>query len=314
MNTAFVELNDSEQKSIMALCILGAFADGTQSDVEREEVRRIASRFAKEGFDLTAAYQEALAGTLRSEKLASDLSSPNARALAYEMALSICNVDHALTAPEKKFLEDLRTNLGLDQPTASSFERSAAPLSADTAAAEPPVLASLKDQELDEMITNRAILAAALELMPQTLATMAVIPVQLRMVYQIGKTYGFTLEMAHAKEFLAAAGLGLGSQMIESYLTRAVSGLTRRFTGKVSSGLITQATESGLAFATTYAIGQAAKAYYSGGRTLSSAQLRELFSSTLRQGRTLQSQFVNQIADQSRQITPSNLLSMVQRG
>ena len=314
MNSAFTELAESEQKAIMGICILAAFADNSQNEVEREEIRRIATRFAREGFDLTAAYQDALSGTLHPERLAGELPSPNARALAYEMALSVCNVDHSLTGQEQQFLEALRETLRLDQPTATSFQKSVAPLSADAATGEPPVLAGLQDNEVDGIIMNRAILAGALELMPQTLSTMAIIPLQLRMVYQVGKTYGYALELAHAKEFVAAAGLGLGSQMIESYLTRAVSSLTSRFTGKVGSGLIAQATESGLAFATTYALGQAAKAYYSGGRTLSSGQLRDLFSSMLRQGKSLQSQVATRIADQSKQITPSNLLSIVQKG
>ena len=313
MNTTFSELSESEQRAIMAICILAAFADGNQSEQERAEIRRIAGRFASEGFDLTGAYQEALAGTLRVDSLAGQLSSPNARALGYEMALSTCNADHALTQAEQEFLIKLRAELKLDKGITGPLEQSAATLAPENAAAEPPLLADVKGKEIDDLITNRAILAGALELMPQKLATMAIIPVQIRMVYQIGKTFGYTLDISHAKEFLAAAGLGLTSQVLESYLTRAVQGLVGRFTGKVPTGLVGQVAQSGLAFTTTYAIGQAAKSYYSGGRTLSSGQIRSLFSSMLDQGRSLQGQFTDRIAQQSRQLTPSNLLSLVQK-
>ena len=48
-----------------------------------------------------------------------------------------------------------------------------------------------REVELDRMILNTAILNGALEIMPHTLATMAIIPVQMRMVYQIGKRQGY---------------------------------------------------------------------------------------------------------------------------
>src|SRR6266566_5256826 len=50
------------------------------------------------------------------------------------------------------------------------------------------------DVERDRMILNTAILNGALEIMPHTLATMAIIPVQMRMVYQIGKRRGYELD------------------------------------------------------------------------------------------------------------------------
>ena len=60
------------------------------------------------------------------------------------------------------------------------------------------------------MILNYAILNGALELLPESLATMAIIPLQMKMVYRIGKTYGFELDRGHIKDFLATAGVGIG--------------------------------------------------------------------------------------------------------
>jgi uncharacterized protein (DUF697 family) len=49
------------------------------------------------------------------------------------------------------------------------------------------------------MILNSAILNGALEIMPHTLATMAIVPLQMRMVYHIGKSYGFELDSGMSK-------------------------------------------------------------------------------------------------------------------
>ena len=182
--------------------------------------------------------------------------------------------------------------------------------------AEPPVInaPTQRDVELDKMILNRAILAGGLELMPQTLATMAIVPMQMRLVYQIGANYGYKLDMGHAKEFLATVGVGLTSQVVEGYLSRFVGKVSRHFAGRIVAGLLTQATESAVAFASTYAIGQAAKAYYASGRTLSGAQLRDVFSAMLDQGRSLKATYAGQIAQRASQLNVSDLLPLVKQG
>jgi len=46
---------------------------------------------------------------------------------------------------------------------------------------------------------------------------MAILPTQMRMVYQIGQAHGVALDRGHIKEFLVAAGVGLSSQVVEAY-------------------------------------------------------------------------------------------------
>jgi uncharacterized protein (DUF697 family) len=104
------------------------------------------------------------------------------------------------------------------------------------------------------------------------------------------------------------------SQVVESYISRLVHGATKKFAGKFVGGLVSQATESAIAFATTYAIGQAAKTYYAGGRKLSMDQLREVFSSMLSQGRALKTQYAGEIAQRSSQLNFSDLVSLGRRG
>ena len=242
--------------------------------------------------------------------------------LAYEMAVCICNVDDALTKSEQQFLSSLHRALDLDVSKTTDFQAHAAslgvpPLTASLA--QPPLLtgastasspSSPQSSDVDQIIMNRAVLAGALEMMPQRLATMAIIPVQMQLVYQIGKLHGFDLNLSHTREFLATIGVGMTSQVVESYLTRLVRGATKRFAGGMVGGLVTQATESAFAFATTYAIGQAAKRYYASGRTLSLEQLREVFSEMVQQGRSLKTQYAGDITHRSSQISAADLLSL----
>lgn len=306
MTTTFSALTEKEQKALLSICIQAAFADGTVNDLERGEIKRVAESNGSPNLALT--YQTALAGNASLSRLTSDLSSPNSKALAHEMAVCICNVDNALNEAEERFLSNLRQALALDSRTAADFQQSAAALRE-----APPVIAKFQNgaTELDQMIRDRAILTGALELMPQTLATMAIVPIQMRMVYQIGKHYGYDLDLSHTKEFLATIGIGLTSQVVEGYVSKLVGQFTRRFAGRIVGALASQATESALGFATTYAVGQAAKSYYESGRTLGPSQLRDVFSSMLNQGRSMQTQLTNQISQRAGTLKVGDFLPLI---
>jgi uncharacterized protein (DUF697 family) len=133
------------------------------------------------------------------------------------------------------------------------------------------------------------------------------------LVYQIGAHYGFKLDMGHAKEFLATVGVGMASQVVEGYLARFVGTVSRKFAGRVVSSLLSQATESALAFGTTYAIGQTAMRYYASGRKLSTGQLQEVFNSMLGQGRSLKSEYLGEITQRASQMRTPDLLSLVKQ-
>ena len=183
------------------------------------------------------------------------------------------------------------------------------------APAAPPVLAAGLDQfpvpppaGTQRLILEHAILCGALELLPETLATMAILPTQMKMVYQIGKAYGITLDRGHIKDFCVAAGVGLTSQILEGYATKMAKGLLGRFlggVGRAASGVVTGAAFS---FATTYALGHVADRYYAGGRTLNAAQLRAAFDGMMGEARSLQATYAPQIEACSRNLRLQNLL------
>lgn len=301
-----------EHKAILAICILAAFADGAQDDVERAQIERIVTGFSEDPLEVTSVYQDVLGGRISLSQAASQLQSPSARALAYEMAVCVCHADGTLKDPEKQFLSNLRQALQLDNPAADAHQQSAqAIVEQPVAASVPPVIDATRESDVDQLILNAAILNGALEIMPHTLATMAIVPLQMRMVYQIGKRYGFELDRGHIGDFLATVGIGLTSQVFEGFTRRLVGGLGRGIAGGLLGGLMGQAAGSAFAFATTYALGQVARRYYAGGRVLTTAQLKETFSSMLDEARSMQGRYSGDIAQKARQVNVAQLLPLV---
>ncbi len=307
-------ISEQEHKAIISICMLAAFADGAQDDLERSQIERIVKGFSGEQPDLVSAYQDVLGGKLSLPQVAPELQSPSARALAYEMAVCVCNADGELQQPEKQFLSELRQALHLEGPALDVHQQTAqAMVEQPLASPAPPVINEGREADLDRLILNAAILNGALEIMPHTLATMAIIPLQMRMVYQVGKRYGYELDRGHVTDFLATVGIGLTSQVFEGFTRRLVGGLARGLAGRFLGGLAGQAAGSAFAFATTYALGQVAKRYYAGGRTLSREQLKEAFSAMLEDARSLQGRYSGDIAQKAREVNVTELLPLVRQ-
>ena len=311
MTTEQLPIHQQEHRAIVGICVLAAFADGTQGEDERTRIQQIVSGFSGEGLDVATVYQDVLEGKFTLATAAGGLQTPSARALAYEMAVCVCNADGVTNDAEKKFLADLHQALQLDAAATDQHQQTAQALAVlPPAIAAPPIADANRDAELDRMILNAAILNGALEIMPHTLATMAIVPLQMRLVYRVGKAYGYELERGHIKDFLATVGVCLTSQVVEGFTRQLIGGFARRLTGGLLGGLMGQAAGSAVAFASTYALGQVARKYYASGRTLSTAQLKDVFSEMLANGRSLQTRYSGDILQRSRQVNVTELLPL----
>jgi uncharacterized protein (DUF697 family)/tellurite resistance protein len=307
-------LSEQEHKAILSICVLAAYADGAQDEVERAQIERIVNGFSGEHPDLASTYQDVLSGKTTLSQVAAQLQSPSSKALAYEMAVCVCHADGVLKDAEAQFLGELKTALQLDNASVDSHHQSAQTLAEQPlVAAAPPVIDSGREDELNRTILNTAILTGALEIMPHTLATMAIVPVQMQMVYRIGKGYGYELDRGHVTDFLATVGIGLTSQVFEGFTRHLVGGLARGLAGGLLGGLAGQATGSAFAFATTYALGRVAKEYYASGRTLTTQQLKDVFSSMLNEARSMQGRYSGEIMQKSRQVNMAQLLPLVKQ-
>lgn len=312
-------MNEQENRAILTLALMAAFADGDKHERERAELKRIAQLLVThEAVNLPALYQDVLLKRVALPQLAAQFAGEDAKRLAYEMAVCVCDADGVQSVAEQVFLNQLRGALGLDaqaaqQVNAQAEAIAAAPLAESVVAAVAPAVPAsvVNDAELDDAILRAAILNGAVELLPETLSTMAIIPLQMKLVYRVGLARGFELDSGHVKDFLATAGVGLTSQYLEQAGRKLLGGLLGRMGGGLLRGAGNQAVSSGLSFATTYALGHVAKRYYAGGRQLSAAMLKEAFAGLTQKAQGLHAQYLPQMQERARALNPTQLMSLV---
>lgn len=313
-------LSPAQQEALFAVCVAAAFADGSKSDAERAEVKRIADELLSPEVGTAGIYQRVLLGKFDLEAAARALAEPGLRELAYEMAVGVCDADDATSPAEQKFLARLAAALGLEPAQArgteaevervalAPVETAVPPVAATTAAAAAP---DARAKEADALTLKYAILNGALELLPESLSTMAIIPLQMKLVYGIGRLHGVSLDRGHIKEFLAAAGVGLTSQVFEGFARKILGGLVGKSLGKMGRGAVDQVASSAFSFASTYALGKLAQSYYAAGRTWSGGQLRDAFTPLLEQAKTLHGQYLPQIRQEAAQLDVAKVLATV---
>jgi uncharacterized protein (DUF697 family)/tellurite resistance protein len=320
-------MTSKEQHGILAIALYAAFADGDKHERERAEIRRLADSLAAEGDtpDIARLYQDVLLKRVSVEAATAALTDPGQRQFAYEMAVCVCDADGRQSESERQFLAQLKSLLQLDPAQAAAFEReadaivdlsdAAAPaVPADAAATPGPVVLvqpSVSEAALNKSILHYAILNGALELMPQSWASMAIIPIQVKMVYGIGKAHGVVLDQGHIREFISAAGVGLTSQYLEQFGRKLLGGLLGKAAGKTFGKMGQAATGIAFSFATTYALGQVAKHYYAGGRVISTAMLRDAFQNLLEPAKQMQTHYLPQIRQQAETLDIGRIMAMV---
>ena len=323
-------MNAREQEAVLTIALLAAFADGAKDDREREEIKRIAESLAGEAGapQLSQIYQSVLLKRVNVSQAAAALTDPTHKQLAYEMAVCVCDADAVASDAEQRFLKELSTALGLDTQQTQQVEKEAAALAeaplpnapvtvapAAAAATQPANAvvrqATMSDAELDKYILNHSIVNGAIELLPQSLATMAIIPLQIKLVYRIGQAYGFQLDKGHIREFLATAGVGLTSQYVEQFGRKLLGGLLGSVAGGLGRGLGRVTAGAAFSFATTYALGQLAKRYYSGGRQMNTALIQQTYQSLLGQAKQIQGQYSSEIQHKASTLDAAQVMSMV---
>ncbi|WP_323029885.1 YcjF family protein [Castellaniella sp.] len=329
-------MNTEEVRAILTICLLASYADGDKHDREREQIRQVAQGLAEDQrINLPGLYQEVLMRRVQLADVLPKLSSGQARQLAYEMAVCVCEADGRTSEPEQAFLARLREALG-QAPTAFDAQAdtlAAAPLGtasvmaaaggdaphpaaldapSGTAAQRRP--GALSAAEMDSKILNASILNGAIELLPENLSTLAIIPLQMRLVYQIGQSHGYELDRGHIKDLLATLGVGLTSQYLEQAGRKLLGGLLGKVGGGLLGGLGRQAVSSGMSFASTYALGHVAHQYYAGGRALNTQMLRDAYQHVMADGRQMQDRYLPQMQEMSRGLNTARILQMVRGG
>lgn len=331
MTTDTPPLPQSDRHAIATICLLAAFADNQRHEAEHARIRSVFESMGADDAAMPAIYQRVVMRQVTIGDAAKGLTSPDSRTLAYEMAVAVCEADDALCDREKAFLASLNEALKPDATAAQQAHQNADDLlaidlgtpAAAVPAAAPSVAranaAQASNSDTDALILRSSIFAAALELLPQGLASAAIIPLQMNMVYRVGKAQGVTLDRGHIKDLLATVGVGVTSQVVEGYARKALSGLlgsaTKRLglgaLGSIASGAVKHGAGPAITFATTYALGQVARQYYAGGRSLSSIDLGSLFERERTRARTLYEQHAPAVQKQAGSLNLSSVRSLL---
>lgn len=291
-------MNQQDAEAIVAIAALAALADGRRDAGEHAEIADSATRLGLAGADSTV--RRAASGELNVRTLAHMLSDDSAKRAAYDTAVAVCGASGAIDSQETAFLDELALSLGIDEATAASTLASAMRAVSSIGAPPPSATAPVPGQggtggsagtasatssptgapptAMDAHILDQAILTAALELLPDSLANMGILPLQLRLVRHIGQQHGQALDASGIKDLAATFGIGATAQIVESMVRRTLGGLAGGLLGGMLGGAAGMAAGGAVTFAATYALGHAAQQYYAQGRKLSTADLKALFT------------------------------------
>lgn len=305
-------MNLSEQKAVLTIAMMAAFADGENSEVERTALRRMAESFGPDSqINPWTIYQDVVACRRPLGEVVAELTTPEARTMAFDMASGVCEADGTVNERERAFLDSLRGALNLGPSGVPPLLATPPPPPPPAGSgAPPPRLEPVDAEAIDKMIINYSILNGALEILPHDFATLAIVPLQMRMVYRVGARYGYTLDRGHIRDFLATAGVGLAAQAVENVARRLVGGLAGSLFGGLGRMVVGVGTGGAVGFAGTYAIGQLANRYYAGGRKMETAVLRDTYARLLLEGKGLFRQHAGAVQARAGTLRPADVIDL----
>lgn len=133
-----------------------------------------------------------------------------------------------------------------------------------------------RETEIFEDIIKYSVLSGVAGMTPvpgvAIVADLAVVAFQAKLVHDIGLYWGHDLDSRAIRAFMGAAAGSIGLRIAVNNLARFVPGWGMAFAGASS-------------FASTYAIGVAADAWFANGRNMGDAELRDLFQTAQTKGR-----------------------------
>ena len=299
---------------LLKLALLSACADAVNDVAAQSQLRRVAELLSEDaGENLAITLREILLQRLTLTHVAAPLQRPELRLLAYEVAVCICNADSAHSDPEHAFLEHLRVALTLDVRTARSFEREAdaiigVPLQADPSRVPPASAHPIDAATLSRIVDDYAVLTGALASRAEPLALLAAIPLQMKMIYRIGKAFGHEPDRGQIRTLMSAVGVEPVSQYVEACGKLILAGALDR--PRVRTGPSIEASVA--CFAKTYALGHVARRVHGDGVT-DVQRLHESYAGAYVEGRAGFNTRVDEILARARQTEVNNLLDLVKQ-
>ena len=291
----------------LCICLFASFSDGQKCEAERARITDLAAELGSD--DFSSLSRQILMGKLSLDQTIQALPEQNDRMLAYEMARAVCEADGTISTDENNFLAELSGKLSLGSKETLALNEEVDSFALAPVVSEAPAIAPAENSP---MILKYSILNGALEMLPETLSTMAIIPMQMKMVYRIGKSHGAELDRRSIVAFLATAGVGMGSQIVEGFARKVMKGLGNKVMGGMAGKVASGATGSAFSFASTYAIGHVADRYYSGSQSLPKTECKSLLSNLTTEGKALYEKYLPEIRERASTLNASSIAALVQ--
>ncbi|HTO73931.1 MAG TPA: DUF533 domain-containing protein [Gemmatimonadales bacterium] len=302
-------MQPSDYPALVAIAMLASRADGHTEAAEQVAIDAMVAKIGSP--DVSRLAQQVAAGGIRVADLAGKLSDDEARKLAYETAVAVCHADGGANPAELRFLRELQAALGITGPVVSRLSDTATALSGVTPLPGSPLDAGVGGNRSDEFILQQAILTGALEILPDKLANIAILPLQLRLVYTIGQRHGQQLDINQVKDLAATLGLGAAAQAMEGVVMKVLGGLAGGLLGGLVGGAARVASGAAVTFAATYALGHVAEQYYAQGRSISTADLKALFARFQAEAATIYPRVQQQVQTQAGTLDLQKVLAAV---
>ncbi|MCY3018420.1 MAG: hypothetical protein NTW87_05240 [Planctomycetota bacterium] len=253
------------------LLVCMAMADGVLKPDERYALEdAVAGEPLPEGLTLN----KLLAERNDPLALAKMVQKPETRAYTYASLYSLAYCDRELAESENRLLAMLRTEWGVAADEQRSLEKALDITEHMTG----PLPAAVKDvvarkEQLGRLLLRYSILAGLTGAIPVPLVPdLMVVPMQVKMVYDIAALCGHKADKGTIQLMFETLGVGTGARLGVSILCKLVPGW----------GSLVGAASS---FATTYALGKVAGAYYESEGKRSFESLQPMFRAEQENGK-----------------------------
>ncbi|KAF0250146.1 MAG: hypothetical protein FD167_447 [bacterium] len=255
-------MDSKEALASLQLLVLVAKANGVISDEERTGIQD-----ALEGSSLPGEYtvDSLLSENQPLESVLAVIQSETARHQSFSAAYLLAHADGDCSPEEKALLEDLQKRWNIPDSEMVDLHNAVMISQGTMAASIGAPSQTYRSEDAQGIIKVHRILAGIAGAIPiPIIGEVMVLTAQMRMVSEIGKTYGRNLDRASIKALLATVGLGTGARMAVTSLAKLLPGF----------GSLVGAAGG---FIATHAMGQVAVKYFESGGTLSTDTIKSLF-------------------------------------
>jgi uncharacterized protein (DUF697 family) len=255
-------MDSKEALASLQLLVAVAKANGVISDEERSAIQD-----ALEGGSLPGEYtvDSLLSENQPLESILSVIQSEEARHQAFSAAYLLAYADGDYSPEEKSLLEDLQKRWNIPESEMVDLHNAVMISQGTMAASATAPGQATRSEDAQQVIKVHRILAGLAGAIPiPIVGEVMVLTAQMRMVSEIGKTFGRDLDKASIKALLATVGLGTGARMAVTSLAKFVPGF----------GSLVGAAGG---FIATHAMGKVAVKYFEAGGTLTNDAIKSLF-------------------------------------